>query len=199
MPKQPAVELDPSAWRAYAGADFPERSWAAEDGVLHALAGSPRLDLVSRLRYGDFELRFEWRVAPGGNSGVLYRVDESAAAAWQSGPEMQLLDDRMHPDGRTPQTSSGALYGVVPSRPKPPCRAGVFNTARVLVLGGHVEHWLNGTRVMVCDLASEDFRSRVARSKFADFPQFARAPEGHLVLQHHGDEAWFRNLRVTLL
>jgi Domain of Unknown Function (DUF1080) len=106
------IYLDYSAWRAYRGANFPREGWSVEGDALHALAQGPRIDLISRQRFADFDLSFEWRLPLGGNSGLLYRVDETLDAAWQSGPEMQLLDNGAHPDARLPETSCGALYAV---------------------------------------------------------------------------------------
>jgi Domain of Unknown Function (DUF1080) len=188
--------LDRSAWRGYRREGFPAESWAWEGDSIRALAHGPRVDLVSKGSFGDFDLSFEWRLPVGGNSGLLYRVVESADAAWQSGPEMQLVDNSTHPDGRVPETSCGALYALYPAESTLCCPAGLFNIARVSTRGSRIEHWLNGTRVLVCDLAGEDFRQRVAGSKFHAFPDFARAAEGHLVLQHHGSDAWFRNIRI---
>jgi hypothetical protein len=189
--------LDLSAWRGYRQAEFPAQSWAAEGDALRALANGPQVDLVSRRRFGDFDLGFQWRLPIGGNSGLLYRVSETPPAAWQSGPEMQLLDDSEHPDGRVPETSCGALYGLHQPQGAVSCSAGVFHVARVSVRGSRVEHWLNGARVLACDFASEDFRLRVSNSKFRQFAQFARAGEGHIALQHHGTDAWFRDIRIS--
>jgi hypothetical protein len=188
--------LDVSAWRGYRREDFPAESWAWDGDCIRALAHGPRVDLISKRSFGDFDLSLEWRLPVGGNSGLLYRVVESADAAWQSGPEMQLVDNSSHPDGGMPETSCGALYGLYPAGSTLSCPPGLFNIARVSARGSRVEHWLNGARVLACDLASEDFVQRVARSKFRAFPQFARAAEGHLVLQHHGSDAWFRDIRI---
>ena len=191
------IYLNCSAWRAYRDADFPHEGWRVQGDTLRALAQGPRIDLISRQRFADFDLSFEWRLPPGGNSGLLYRVEETLDAAWQSGPELQLLDNGGHPDGRVPETSCGALYGVYAPDSRLNCPAGLFNIARVSLRGSRVEHWLNGARVLACDLSSEDFHRRIAGSKFADFPKFACAREGHLVLQHHGTDAWFRDIRVS--
>jgi hypothetical protein len=190
------LALAAEAWRGYRLPDFPSGSWAVENEVLHALAGVEAVSLVSREAFGDFDFTVEWRLPQGGNSGILYRVDEALEAPWQSGPEMQLLDDDRHPDGRVPETRCGALYALYAPQAGTRCAAAIFNLARVHVRGFLVEHWLNGVCVLRCDLASAEFRARVARSKFRDLPGFARAPRGHLVLQHHGDEAWFRNARI---
>lgn len=188
--------LTASSWRGYRRADFPQGSWVIEGEFLRAVSRAEAVSLVSRERYTDFDFTFEWRLLEGGNSGVLYKVTEDFDAPWKSGPEMQLLDHEAHPDARVPETSCGALYGLQAPRGCPACHRGLFNIARISVHGSQVEHWVNGARVLACDLASEEFRSRLARSKFRDFPQFARAREGHLVLQHHGTEAWFHNLRI---
>jgi hypothetical protein len=191
------IFLGPAAWRGYRQADFPGDSWAVEDDALCVQPQGPQVDLISCERFGDFDLSFEWRLPAGGNSGLLYRVTEEYEAAWQSGPELQLLDDSVHPDGHVPETSCGALYGLYAPEGRRSCTAGLFNIARVSARGSSVEHWLNGARVLACDLASEDLRRRVSNSKFRQFPQFARAAEGHIVLQHHATAAWFRHIRIS--
>ena len=193
------VFLDRSAWRGYRQADFPTESWLAQGEVLEARAEGPVVSLISRQRFGDFHLSFDWRLPVGGNSGVLYKVTEDWEAPWQSGPEMQLLDNSAHPDARFPETSCGALYGLYAPQGSYLCPAGLFNIGRVSVRGFRVEHWLNGVRVLACDLATDDFRARVSRSKFCGLPRFACATEGHIVLQHHGTAAAFRNIRLATM
>jgi hypothetical protein len=187
--------LTHSAWRGYRRADFPDASWAVESETLHARADGT-LSLVTRQSFGDFDLTLHWRLPVAGNSGILYRVSEAFETPWESGLEMQLIDNSGHPDGQTPETSCGALYGLQAPHDVPLCPPGLFNVARVSMRGSRVEHWLNGVLVLSCDVASEDFRARVARSKFGGFPQFARCAQGHIVLQHHGTEAWFYDIRV---
>ncbi len=189
--------LEISAWRGYRRADFPTESWTVEGDALCALANGPQVDLVTREGFGDFDLSFEWRLPVGGNSGVLYHVDESLEAAWQSGPELQLVHDSGHPDGRVPETSCGAIYGLMAPGKPAACHVGLFNVGRISVRGTQVEHWLNGVRVLACDLGDETFRRRVQQSKFAGYPRFAARPEGHIALQHHGTEACFRDFRIT--
>jgi len=190
------MELTASAWRAYRGDGFPTPSWRVEDEALHALGAGPRVDLVSRARYRDFALSFEWCLPPGGNSGVLYRVSEDTAEAWQSGPEMQLVDDLEHPDGQDSLRCCGALYDLIAPCARAQPLADAYVRARIVVRGWRVEHWLNDLLLLACDLADPAVRDRIARSKFAAYPRFAREPEGHLVLQHHGTDAWFRCLRI---
>lgn len=189
--------LDAAAWRGYRRPAFPAECWAIEEGVLRALPAANPVSLVSRETFGDFELELEWRLGAGGNSGVLYRVSEEAEAPWQSGPELQLLDDRGHPDGRVAETRCGAMYGLYPPSVPLHCEPGQFHEARVRIHDSRVEHWIDDVLVVRADLDGVGTRARIAGSKFARFPRFAREPRGHLVLQHHGEEVRFRNVRVA--
>jgi hypothetical protein len=167
--------------------------------MLCTVAEATRIDLITRQQYRHFILELEWRVASGGNSGVLYRVSEAGPHSWQSGLEMQLLDDARHSDGQVPETSAGALYGLIAPRQKVLQSIGSFNTARIVVSDSHVEHWLNGILVVAYDLHSTAFGVLVAHSKFQDLLGFAREERGHIALQHHGDVVWFRHLHIRPL
>jgi hypothetical protein len=182
-------------WRAYRGDSLPA-GWQVVDGALTRVA--PAGDIVTREQFQDFELALEWKVEAGGNSGVFYRVAEAPEleTVWQSGPEFQVLDDARHPDGRRPETSAGACYGVYPT-PRGIVRpAGEWNEARIVVQGAHVEHWLNGRQVVAYELGSRDWEERVRRSKFADMPRYGREPRGHIALQDHGDRVAYRHIRI---
>jgi hypothetical protein len=186
------------AWRGSGGESFPTGCWAVEGDTLKTVTGAERAcDLFSREKYRDFELELDWKVSPGGNSGILYRVAElPGAPAWHSGPEMQLLDDDRYRENPA-RTHAGALYDLIAPTGKTLRPAGEWNQARLVVRGTHVEHWLNGSKVVAYELGSDAFRGLVARSKFKDLPRFAREPEGHVVLQHHsGGDVWFRNVRM---
>jgi hypothetical protein len=189
-------ELTAADWRAYAQAQFPQESWSFEDEVLRALGGTRPVDLVTRERYKDFTLSFEWRLPRGGSSGVFIRVGEDAPHAWQSGPEMQLLDDEHHQEGASALTSCGALYGLIAPWHDQRNIANAYHGARVVVRGTLVEHWVDDRQVLGYDLASNELRERVARSRWRECPQFGRLEEGHIALQHQGTEAWFRKIRV---
>jgi hypothetical protein len=182
-------------WRAYRGDRLPD-GWHVVDGALTRVAQAD--DIVTREQFQDFELVLEWKVEPGGNSGIFYRVAEAPElqTVWQSGPEFQILDDARHPDGRRPETSAGACYGVYPA-PRGIVRpAGEWNEARIVVQGTHVEHWLNGHRVVAYELGSPDWEDRVRGSKFAAMPRYGREPRGHIALQDHGDRVAYRNIKV---
>ncbi|HEY1889334.1 MAG TPA: DUF1080 domain-containing protein [Steroidobacteraceae bacterium] len=189
-------ELTTADWRGYSEAQFPQRSWSLDDNVLRALAGGPQVDLITRERFRDFALYFEWRLPRGGNSGVLYRVDEQLEHSWQSGPEMQLLDDEHHQDGANALTSCGALYGLIGPWHDQRDIANAYHSTRLVVQGSRVEHWIDDTQVLGYDLESEEVKERIARSKFREWPQFSLLADGHIALQHHGTEAWFRRLRI---
>lgn len=189
-------QLDASQWRAWHGDSFPDCCWQLEGDELHAVAGTQRIDLVSLERYRNFRLRFEFALPYAGNSGVFYHVQEDVELSWHSGPELQLLDDQGHPDGRVPSTCNGALYGLLPPDADTQLIPDQFIEAALSVHNGEVEHWLNGRLVLRYGLNDEALRKRIATSKFSNYPRFARADEGHIVLQHHGEAARFRRLSI---
>lgn len=191
--------VSPTAWRGFKKADFPERGWVVEAGCLKVEAGGGGGDIITRDQFTDFEFECEWRVQPGGNSGIMYRVTEEGRWPWQTGPEMQVLDNEGHADGKNPKTSAGALYGLLEGDRTVVKPAGEWNRARIRVAKGRVEHWLNGQRVVAYSPADVAFRELVSRSKFAKMPLFARAPRGHICLQDHGDDVWYRHLKIREL
>jgi hypothetical protein len=192
-------------WRGFEAKAIP-RAWRVENGAL-TLSKLPsdastegRGDIVTDAEFANFELRLQWAVEPGANSGVFFFVREGVAdRIWKAAPEVQVLDDARHKDGALPSHRAGALYDIY----EPKCNAlkppGEYNEARLVVRKGHVEHWLNGYRLVKYDLDSDDFRKRVAASKFRDQPQFARVHRGRLGLQDHGDVIRFRSIRLRKL
>lgn len=189
-------ELAPAAWRGYAQGKFPQDAWGVDGNVLRAIAAGPRLDLITRETFSDFTLCFDWRLPRGGSTAVLFRVSEDAGPAAYTGPALQLLDDEHHQDGADALTSCGALYGLMAPWRDQRRSANAYHTARVVVNGTLLEFWIDDHQVIGCDLASEELRARIARSRFRDAPQFARLASGHIVLAHRGTEAWFRALRI---
>jgi hypothetical protein len=168
------------------------------DGAL-VRSGEKAGDIVTEQKFRNFDLVLDWRVGEGGNSGIFYRATEEGDYIWQSAPEMQVLDDERHADGKSPLTSAGsnfALYEAPRGHVRP---AGQWNTARILVNGNHVEHWLNGTKLLEYELGSAEWLGRVANSKFNTMPLYGKAAEGHIGLQDHGDRVEFRNIRIKAL
>lgn len=185
-----------AGWRTYKERE-PLPGWQVEDGALVMTGGGG--DLVTRQSFGSFELRLEWRIAAGGNSGIFYHVTDTGRAVWESGPEMQVLDDERHPDGRDPKTSAGACYALYAPARRATRPVGEWNRVRLVVDGPRVEHWLNGELLCTYELGSEDWRARVAASKFAAYPSFGVAGEGHIALQDHGDRVEYRSIAIRPL
>ena len=185
--------------RGYKMKGFPTNNWAVEDGTLHCLPkGGP--DLVTVEKYENFDLEFEWKVSPGGNSGVMYRVAETQGAPYQTGPEYQVLDDDKHGDGKNPKTSSGSLYALIaPNSAKTLKPVGEWNSSRIVMNKNHVEHWLNGAKVVEYTWGSPEVQELVGKSKFKGWSTFMGESSGHIDFQAHGQEVWYRNIRVKRL
>lgn len=175
----------------------PPLGWHAEEGSLCLEPGDG--DLRTIREYDHFEFRFDWKISAQGNSGVMYRVKAGDGQSYFSGPEYQVLDDAG--SGLTSDSVHGAasLYGLYPAPGKALKNVGEFNSARIVVQGNHVEHWLNGAKVVEATLHSPDWNARVAASKFKEWPQFGAQPLGSIVLQDHGNAVCYRNLRLRPL
>jgi hypothetical protein len=156
-------------------------------------------DSVSVGEFANFELRLQWRIERGGNSGIMYRVSEDLEHSYESGPEMQVLDDANSKEGTNPLTSAGANYGLYPAIPGHGRPAGEWNDVRIVVDGAHVEHWLNGTKVTEYELWSQDWKDRVAAGKFRKWPTFGFGKSGHIALQDHDNRVSYRSIRIKAL
>jgi hypothetical protein len=185
-----------AAWRGFRSDEVPV-GWQVVDGALTRVERAG--DLITRDRFGDFELVLEWKIAEGGNSGIMYRVTEEASETYHTGPEMQVLDDAHHPDGRSRLTAAGAVYGLYPAPAGVVRPAGEWNTVRIVARGRQVEHWLNGVKVAAYELGSADWTARVAASKFRKWPGYGRAAAGHIALQDHGDRVAYRDIRIRVI
>lgn len=181
-------------WRGFR-TEAPDPGWHVTDGALGPDPKRSR-DIMTKDRFGSFELAFEWKISPKGNSGVMYHVVEEGAQTYFSGPEYQVLDNSR---GEPPLERAGALYGLYAPTVDATRPVGEYNQARLVVDGPKVQHWLNGQKVVEYELGSADFKGRVAASKFKAWPQFAASPEGHIALQNHGDEVAYRNIKVRPL
>ncbi len=190
-------------WRAYKRADASGTRWVVKDGLLCLDPGDKTdtrgaRDIVFDKPYSQFEFTWDWRVSPGGNSGVKYFVLEDRDAA--IGHEYQLIDDTRHPDAKVgPHRQTAALYDVFPAANRPSKPAGEWNTSRVVVRGNDVEHWLNGTKVLAYTLDSPALKEAIAKSKFKDVERFGKPQNGLLLLQDHGDAVCYRNVKVRPL
>lgn len=185
------------AWRGFRTESVPD-GWRVADGLLTKDATTA--DLFTRDQFGDFELELEWRLGAGGNAGIFYRATEEYDRPYWSGPEYQLLDDAGHRDGRNRLTAAGAAYGLYPAPEGVVKPAGEWNSTRIVARGAHVEHWLNGRKLLEYELWSPDWESKVKASKFGEWPGYGRAASGHIGIQGDHDGALaLRGIRVRAL
>lgn len=198
-----------TGWRGARLKTFPAKGWVIEDGILKVMKdkggeSSNGGDIVTERKYKNFVLKVDFKITKGANSGIKYFVypDLNRGEGSAIGCEFQLLDDENHADakqGINGNRTLGSLYDLIPSTKNYPFDKEGFNTAMIIVIGNHVEHWLNGTKIVEYDRNSQLWNALVAGSKFRDWPNFGNAATGHILLQDHGDEVWFRNVKIKEL
>ena len=203
-----------SGWRDASGGPFPAVSWQVEDGCLRAIPNPDGFqDIVTTQRFGSFELEFEWKISTAGNSGVKYFVQrhmmrkpkgDALPGSAARGFEYQITDDISNPDALSdPKHSAGALYGFVAPGPKKLAPVGEFNLSRIVFRAGHIEHWLNGEKVVEANYQSEPMRAaiheRMKNSDDAKALMSGRHLETPISLQHHNDPVWFRSIKIRSL
>lgn len=188
-----------AGWRGFRQPSFPASGWVVEDGALKSL-GRKGGDIVTTTTWRDFELSWEWRLSPHGNSGVKYFVDEKRGAGGAIAHEYQMIDDDNYPSlALTARQKTGAWYDVMPPTKAAAKPIGAFNTSRLVIQGQTVEHWLNGVLVLRYDITSREAAAGIASSKFKDVAGYADKIPTPILLQDHDTEAWFRNLRIRAL
>ena len=198
-----------TGWRGAYRDEFPAQGWKIEGGELIVIKSDGREarnggDIITKEKYGNYELTLEAKLTPGANSGVKYFVTERLPKSPGSaiGLEFQILDDDLHPDakmGKNGNRTIGSLYDLIPATSKTPRAIGEWNQVRIISKNNKVEHWLNGSKVVEYERGSPAFRALVADSKYKNFEGFGEAPEGHLLLQDHGDEVHYRNIKLRTL
>ena len=193
-------------WRSVKGDCFPDKGWKVEEGTLTVLPGRKGGDIITREQFSDFELVFDFMLSDSANTGLKYFVAPLKNAKGKTvlnGPEYQLIDDFKHEsvvDNKSPETSTGSLYLLFAPENKVLHKSGEWNQAKIIAKGNHVEHWLNGQRILRYDRGSDIFRERVADTKFNEYEAgYGDAEFGHILIQDHGDQASFRNIRVRRL
>jgi len=185
------------AWRGYHSDNVPA-GWHVVDGTL--AKETPTADIVSKDEFGDFELELEWKIGEAGNSGIFYRGTEEYDHIYWSAPEYQLLDDIKASDNKSRLTCAGAAYALYPSPAGHLKPVGDWNQTRIVARGSHIEHWLNGFKLLEYELWSPDWETKVKASKFASYANYGRAKRGHIALQgDHAGTLGFRNIRVREL
>ena len=195
-------------WRGAKLATFPDNGWIIDNGVLKVAKSSGGEstnggDIVTTQKYKNFELTVDFKITPGANSGIKYFVDTELNKGEGSsiGCEFQILDDDLHPDaklGVAGNRKCASLYDLIPAPDKKLMRKNDWNTALIKVNGKHVEHWLNGEKMVEYDRSNQMWRALVAYSKYRNWPAFGEAEEGNILLQDHGDEVWFRNIKIKI-
>jgi hypothetical protein len=196
-------------WRGYGREEFPQSGWIIEEDALKVLgagageAGGAGGDIIFDQKFKDFHLKLEWRVSSGGNSGIFYLAQElEGEPIWKSAPEMQILDNERHIDanlGVDGNRQAGSLYDLIPAKPQNANTVGEWNLAEVMVYRGTVVHRQNGQVVVEYHIGTADWDRMIQNSKFAEFPEFGKYREGYIGLQDHGDDVWFRNIRIREL
>jgi len=185
-----------TGWRNFKKQTFPANGWTVEEGWLHCLRKEGG-DIISQAQFEQFDLRWEWKIGEAANSGVKYFIVETRSSA--IGHEYQIIDDARVLDAGQANGihATASFYDVLkPAAPLPLKPAGEINSSRILVQGNHVEHWLNGTKVLEYELGSDAVKAAVAQSKFKHVAGFGTRIKGHILLQAHGGEVFFRNLKI---
>lgn len=189
-------------WRTYQ--NKPAGSWSVDSGALHcwgndANHGGVTADLVTKKQFENFDLSLDWKISPKGNSGILYMVTEDSPYSFQSGPEYQIIDDKNYPEKLEDWQHTAANYDMNPAPDAISNPAGQWNHARIVVNGNQVEHWLNGKKVISYQLYSDDWQKRKMASKWKDDAGYAKSKTGHIAFQNHGDQVWFKNIKIKEL
>lgn len=183
------------------------KAWKVEDGTLRLDAASKKQfqtpeggDIVTNEEFGDFHLKLEWKVAPKGNSGIMFYVQEDPkySAPWHTGPEVQILDNAGHSDAKIHKHRAGDLYDLIASKEvvKP---AGEWNAVEIRSQNGKLDFYMNGEHTLSTTMWDDNWRNMIANSKFKDMPGFGAFKSGKIALQDHGDDVWFRNIKIKRL
>lgn len=195
-------------WHSY-GKDSLGKAWKVEDSVLHLDASvkddwqtKDGGDIVTNNEYENFDLKLEWKISKGGNSGIMFYVKEDSSKykySWETGPEIQVTDNENHPDGKNPLTSAGALYDLVPASTKNVKPAGEWNAAEIIANKGKLDLYMNGELVSSTTLWDDHWKKMIASTKFKDMKDFGTFKKGKISLQDHGADVWFRNIKIKSL
>jgi hypothetical protein len=196
---------DKTGWHTYLKSEA-TASWQVVDGALTTdeaakKNGAEGGDLVTNDEYENYDLQLEWKISEGGNSGIIFSVHEDPkfGATYLTGPEMQVLDDAKHPDGKITKHNSGDLYDLKKSVSNAAKPVGQWNKARILKKDGHLTFWLNGTKTIETTIGSDEWKELLANSKFKNWKGFGEYAKGHIALQDHGDQVWYRDIKIRVL
>lgn len=188
------LDAKATGWRGYQKAALPD-GWKVVDGALTRVGAGGDI-VYGAEAYGDFELELEWKIGPKGNSGIFFRATEDTKRIYENAPEIQVLDNLGHPDNKTDLTVAGSNYALHPAPRDAVKPVGEWNAVRIVVQGAHVQHFMNGRKVVDYELWTPDWEAKVKASKFVEWPSYGRARRGFIGLQDHGDWVAFRNIRI---
>lgn len=191
-----------NGWRTYQNKSA--ASWAVDSGTLHCKGGNANYgaitaDLMTKDQYKNFDFEVDYKISPKGNSGILYLVTEDSSSSYLTGPEYQIIDDVNFPEKLEAWQHTAANYAMNPAPDAQPNTAGEWNHARIVKNGNHVEHWLNGKKVVAYELHSDEWNKNKMAEKFKDDAGYAAAEKGYITFQNHGSEAWFKNIMIKEL
>ncbi len=194
-----------SGWQDFKGRK--NNTWEAVNGLLHCKAlnekvkgdGDERGDIMTSDEFENFEFTCDWKISPQGNSGIIYRATEEFDQPYYSGPEYQLIDDIGYLPKQSDVHLTGANYDMHATEPKTMKPVGEWNSTKIIVKGKHVEHWLNGQKIVEYEFGSPDWTKRKEASKWKEWKGYGMAAKGHIDLQDHGHEAWFKNIMIKTL
>jgi hypothetical protein len=188
-----------NGWRIYQNKKVDD--WDVKNGELYCKVEgvSKRADLITNDKYENFEFQIDWKIAPKENGGIIYMVTEDNGATYESGPEYQLIDDEGYPEKIKDVQLSGANYDMNPPTTKVVKPVGEFNHTKIVINKGHVEHWLNGTKVVDYQLWTPEWEQIKAKSKWRDVKTYGMSKIGHIALQDHGGGVWFKNIKIKPL
>ncbi len=201
-----------NGWHGLGRDEFPSENWLIDNGTIKKISkqdgpkmpdGQPKQggDIITDQTWEDFEFAFEWKISPGGNSGVKYNVSEEISTSREPGHaalgwEYQVLDDEKHSDNLKPNHRAGGLYDMIEPTNKTLKPVGEWNSSKIVFVGNHGEHWLNGVKVVEYDMDTPEFEAIFAKSKYFKIANFKDKKKGNIVLQDHGDAAWYRNIKI---
>ena len=191
-----------TGWRSYQ--NKPQDSWSVVDGALYCKGSltdksDKRADLITTKQYENFDLSLDWKISPKGNSGVIYLATEEFPTSYLSGPEYQIIDDKNFPEHLEDWQKTGANYAMDPEPSAHPKTVVKWNNTRIVVNKGHVEHWLNGEKIVEYQIGTDEWRKKKTEGKWKDAAGYGVSPKGHIALQDHGSEAWFKNIKIKEL
>jgi hypothetical protein len=193
-----------TGWRKFNSNTTPP-AWKVVDGTLFfdntAVENAEKCDIITDAEYENYELLLEWKIDSCGNSGIMFNVieDPKYTSIWQTGPEMQILDNSCHPDAKIEKHRAGDLYDLIKCSKETVNPAGQWNQVRILSNKAKYEFWLNGAKVVEFTMHTPAWEEMVKNSKFKAMPDFGKATKGHIALQDHNDKVWFRNIKIREL